>query len=119
MAFDSVRKLKRLLDQMDEVPDAKFLQGLKSQFQTLEHRVNLLEAYLQAPEARPADKGQEEQSRELRGVIDQLTAAVQSTLQLLQRIQESQRRGEESFKTLQEKVELLERSVQSLSLKGA
>ena len=119
MAFEIFKKLMRLLDQVDEVPDAKYLQGLKSQFQTLEHRLNLLEAYLQAPEGRAAPKVQEEQQKELRGALDQLSGAVQSTVQLLQRIQEGQRRNDDSLKSVQERLQLLERTVQSLSLKSA
>ena len=105
-----------LLDQMEEVSDLSNVKGLKAQASSLEQRVNLLEAYLQSPEGRG---GKASAEQELKGALDQLSGAVQSTLALLQRLQEGQRRGDEGLKSVQEKLQLLERSVQALSLKSA
>src|SRR5579864_2774503 len=115
--FEKLRRLQRLLDDAEQIPDPAFLHSLRSQFQSLEQRVNLLEAYLQSD-----GKGADRPAANLEPVqsaLAQLGASIQSTMQMLQGMQSSIKRSEESMKGLRERLDRLERSVQALSIKAA
>lgn len=113
--FEKFRRLSRLLDDAEPLPEAAFLQGLKSQFQTLEQRVNLLEAYLQSEGGR----GKGGNLDAVQSALSQLGASIQGTVQLLQTMQSTQKRNDEAMKTLKERLDKAERSIQSLSIKDA
>jgi hypothetical protein len=116
MAFESLKKLLNLPGRPEPAEAARAASEAQARFLAMEQRLNLLEAALQSSASGGAS---EEQSRELRSGLDQLAGALQSTVSLLQRVQEGQRRNEEALKAVREKLEMVERSLQSLSIKGA
>jgi len=113
--IQNLKKLSQLVGEADSFPDPEFLRMMKSHFQALEQRVNLLEAYLQTE---GQGKGEVSIDR-VQSALAQVGVSIQSTLQVLKGMQEGQRRSEERLTEVRSRLEKVEAAVRSLSMRGA